>query len=135
MLASVAAPPERNSVRGAVRRLRLDPLADGPDAVGQRGSGPPAQVSPGPIDGERAALQLAASGRRQRVLDRPAGNSADHGSQVEHAYLHAGADVPGPWPAPVGGREERGDGIADVDIVAGLGAVAEDGGTTAGQDL
>src|SRR5258707_12613499 len=135
MLASVAAAPERVSVRGPVWRLRLDPLADRPDAVGQHGPGLPAEVSPGPVNRERAGLQLSGHGRRQRVLGRPAGNLPDHRNQVEHADLSAGADVPGPRPALVCGREERGDSIADVDVVAGLGAIAEDGRTTAGQGL
>src|SRR5258708_14695285 len=135
MLASVAAAPERVSVRGPVWRLRLDPLADRPDAVGQHGPGLPAEVSPGPVNRERAALQLTGPGRRQRVLGRPAGNLPDHRNQVEHADLSAGADVPGPRPALVCGREERGDSIADVDVVAGLGDIADDGRTTAGQEL
>src|SRR5260370_25029704 len=107
MLASVAAAPERVSVRGAVWRLRVDPLADRPDGVAQRGPGLPAEVSPGPVNRERAALQLTGPGRRQRVLGRPAGNLPDYRNQVEHADLSAGADVPGPRPRLAGGREAR----------------------------
>src|SRR6266699_5250899 len=110
---------------GAVRGACLDPGADRSDAVGQGLRRGPAEIRVRPADGERAALELAGPGRRQRVAHRPAGHRADHAGQVKDADLRARADVPRPRHALVRGGEERADGVADVHVVAGLGAVAE----------
>src|SRR5580698_2033374 len=117
-----------------VGRALLDPLVDGGHAVAQPGDRAPAQVALGPPDGQGAALELARPARRERRLDRAAGGSADHPCQVQDADLLAGADVPGTGAAPVGGEQERRDRVPDVDVVAGLAAVAVDDGALAGQE-
>src|SRR5580658_3308010 len=113
------------SGRGPVRGAGLDPLADRAYPFSQFGLGIPAEVTPGAFHRERAALQLTWPGRRQCGRHGLADNLADDAGQLKHADLGAGADVPGARPAGVGRGEERGDGVSDIDIVAGLGAVTE----------
>ena len=53
--------------------------------------------------------------------------------ELVHRGLDAGADVAEHARAPVGGPDERVDDVVDVDEVAGLLAVAEDGAGLAGE--
>src|SRR5712691_5642320 len=126
MRASVSALRQRRSGRRPVRGARLDPLAHGPDSVGESGLRPPAQVAPGPLHRQCAPLQLTGPGGGQLRFDGLAGHLADHLGQLKHADLDAGPDVPGPRPVPVGRGQERGHGVSDIDIVASLGAITED---------
>ena len=75
---------------------------------------------------DRDPLHLAgAAGASSGSNSRPAGGG-DPRAELEHARLDPGADVVGPVAAALGGGEERRDDVADVDVVAGLLAVAED---------
>src|SRR5215469_5543918 len=116
----------RRSGRRPVGRARRDPVVDRPHPVSQPDLGSPAEISPGPIDRQRGPLQLARPCRSEHRLDRPARDLADDLGQLEHAHLAARADVPDARLPPVRGRQERRDRVADVDIVARLGTVAED---------
>ena len=104
------------------------------DAVGQRGDRPPAQVALGPPDGQGAAQQLAGPGRGEHRLDRrpaaapmTAASSSTLTSRPVPMF-----QVPG---RPRVGRGQEGrHRVPDVDVVAGLLPVAEDGRPLAGQD-
>src|SRR5450755_4088510 len=90
-----APPVPGASVPGPVGRPGLDPLIHGPDAIRELHPGAPAEVTLCPLDRDGAALQFAGPHRSELRIGTVASDVADHGGQLEHADLGAGADVPG----------------------------------------
>src|SRR4029077_20030822 len=109
---------ERPSSRVAVPGERLrETLVQGDGRL-------PAELVPDPRSVERTGAQLALAQRLGLPLDRDAGRALERVEQLEHRGPGSGADVVRPGPAGLAGEEERAGDVADVDVVARLGAVA-----------
>src|ERR1035437_1652163 len=120
MRASLAVPPVPGapSAQYPVPQYPVPQYPPRPDA--------PAEIELSPLDRDGAALQFAGPHGGELRIGGAASDVADHGGQLEHADLGAGADVPGSRAAVAGRGEKRGDHVPDVHVVTGLPAVPVD---------
>ena len=92
----------------------------------------PAHLGGGGGGIERDPLDLSGAGRGELRVSRNVGDGGEALQQIEDARLATGPDVEGAGSRPgigveqVARREKGLDGVGDVDVVAGLQAVAED---------
>ena len=115
-------------------RPRTCPASDQPRIVASVRSRPsvsasaaPSPAPRGPARGRRrcGAPPPGARGACSSANGSPVAELPQDGCELRHGRLAPGADVAGPRPRESGGREVGGHDVADVDVVAGLQAVAE----------
>src|SRR5262249_54733833 len=106
---------------------RAEELHRARQTVAQRHLGPPAEDLAGATDVDHAAALLAALRRPVTDLGAAAGHLEHHGGQLVHVGLAPRADVHRPAGVALERQQAHARDIADVDVVAGLLAVAVHG--------
>ena len=126
--ADLFAAPAAATRRSAVGRDALRTSRAPPRSLAELGPRLPAEVDARPLGVEGAALELAGPGRAWKSTrgSTPARSPMTRASSFTEISL-AGPDVEHEAAAAVGGTDEGVDDVVDVDEVAGLLAVAEDG--------
>src|SRR5262249_50308186 len=129
---STSAIERTNGLRGlavrATRELpggaRAEELHRARQAVAQRHLGPPAEDLAGAADVDHAAALLAALRRPVTDLGAAAGHLEHHRSQLVHVGLAPGTDVHRPGGVALERQQAHAGDVADVDVGAGLPAIA-----------
>src|SRR5213593_234114 len=118
------APSTLRDPRSGAARPRPEPLDGAPEAVGQRHLRPPAEDLAGAPAIDHAPALLALLCRSVTDLGAAARGLEEEARERVHVGLDAGADVEGSGRGRLEREEVGARHVADVDVVAGLLAVA-----------